>query len=557
MAEDLRGRLLAELTGPGGEFEIVPQEVGGIAMRVYAKGPATLRDVVRFSQGYGARDFLVYDGYRCSYAEHFRLVAGLARCLREEYGLTSGDRVAIVMRNYPEWVPIFWAVQLAGLVAVPLNAWWTDAELRYGLTDCGAALVFADAERAALLDREVPIVEVRGGASVPGVRAWAELVATLPADAEPPEVAIDADDDATILYTSGTTGRPKGAVGTHRNHCTNLLNTLVNRRIQRALANGGVFPPLAAPDEPQPGVLLTFPLFHIAGLTSLYFSTLAGAKLATMYRWDREVAAQLIKDERLTSAAGVPTVMRDLVEQGGTVAQLDGVSMGGAPIPPDLVQRIGALGTGVAPSNGYGLTETTSAVVGNAGADYLARPNSVGRCAPGADLRVVDPASHEDLPDGEIGELWFRGPNIVRGYWNDPQATAESFTDGWFHTGDLGYVEDGWVHVVDRLKDVVIRGGENVYCAEVEAALFEHPAVADVAVIGVPHRTLGEEVVAVVNLRTQVESEELRSHVAARLAAFKVPAQVVVRAEPLPRTPTGKVLKRQLREQIGTSALGG
>ncbi|MGP4020306.1 class I adenylate-forming enzyme family protein [Saccharopolyspora sp. 5N708] len=557
MSEEQRRRLLAELTGPGGEFEIVPQEVGGVPMRVYAAGPATLRDVVLFSQGYGSRDFLVYDGYRCTFAEHFRLVAGLARGLREEYGLVSGDRVAIAMRNYPEWAPIFWAIQLAGLIAVPLNAWWTDAELRYGLTDSGAALVFADAQRAALLDREIPIVEVRGGDPAPGVRAWAELLAALPADPKPPEVAIDPDDDATILYTSGTTGRPKGAVGTHRNHCTNLLNTVVNRRIHLALAGGGVFPPPAAPDAPQPGVLLTFPLFHIAGLTSLCFATLAGTKLATMYRWDREVAARLISDERLTTAAGVPTVMRDLVEQGEAVAQLDGVSMGGAPIPPDLVQRIGAFGTGVAPSNGYGLTETTSAVVGNAGADYLARANSVGRPAPGADLRVVDPATNEDLPDGEIGELWFRGPNIVRGYWNNPQATAEAFTDGWFHTGDLGYVTDGWVHVVDRLKDVVIRGGENVYCAEVEAALFEHPAVADVAVIGLPHPALGEEVVAVVNLRTQVEADELRSHVAARLAAFKVPAQVVVRAEPLPRTPTGKVLKRQLREQIGAGAVRG
>ncbi|MEV0054027.1 class I adenylate-forming enzyme family protein [Saccharopolyspora shandongensis] len=548
MPEDQRRRLLAELTGPGGEFEIVPQDVGGVPMRVYAKGPTTLRDVALFSQGYGARDFLVYDGYRCTYAEHYRLVAGLARSLREEYGLVSGDRVAIAMRNYPEWVPIFWAIQAAGLVAVPLNAWWTDAELRFGLTDCGAKLVFADSQRTALLDRDIPVVEVRGGDPAPGVRSWAELLASLPADADLPDVAIGPDDDATILYTSGTTGRPKGAIGTHRNHCTNLLNTVVNRRLQAALANGGEFPPLG--EGPQPGVLLTFPMFHIAGLTTLYFGTLAGAKLATMYRWDREAAARLIKTEGLTSAAGVPTVMRDLVEQGDAVAGLDGVNMGGAPIPPDLVQRIGAFGTGVAPSNGYGLTETTSAVVSNAGADYLARSNSVGRCMPGADLRVVDPATAEDAAPGEIGELWFRGPNIVRGYWNNPQATAESFTDGWFHTGDLGYVEDDWVYVVDRLKDVVIRGGENVYCAEVEAALYEHPEVADVAVIGLPHPTLGEEVAAVMNLHSAVSEEELRSHVAARLAAFKVPAHVVVRAEALPRTPTGKVLKRQLREQI-------
>jgi acyl-CoA synthetase (AMP-forming)/AMP-acid ligase II len=331
---------------------------------------------------------------------------------------------------------------------------------------------------------------------------------------------------------------------------------VVGRRVQAALANGGEFPPRDDPSAPQPGVLLTFPLFHIAGINSLCFATLVGAKLATLYRWDRDAAARLIVEAGLTTAAGVPTVMRDLVENVDEASRLDGVNMGGAPIPPDLVERIGRLGAGgVAPGNGYGLTETTSAVVMNAGGDYLAHPDSVGRCVPGADLRVVDPATGDDLPDGEIGELWFRGPNIVRGYWNDPEATAEAFIDGWFRTGDLGYVEDGWVHVVDRLKDVVIRGGENVYCAEVEAALFEHPAVADCAVIGLPHPRLGEEVAAVVNVREPVETTELQQHVAARLAAFKVPAHVVVREDPLPRTPTGKVLKRRLREHLG--AQGG
>jgi long-chain acyl-CoA synthetase len=237
--------------------------------------------------------------------------------------------------------------------------------------------------------------------------------------------------------------------------------------------------------------------------------------------------------------------------------------MGAAPIPPELIDRIGGtFGSLIAPTNGYGLTETTSAVTTNIGADYLAHPDSVGRLVPGADMRVVDPGSGADVPDGEVGELWFRGPNVVRGYWNDPAATEAAFTDGWFHSGDLGRVQDGWVYVVDRMKDVVIRGGENIYCAEVEAALFEHPSVADVALVGVADGALGEEAVAVIQPRPGVAAdqgtaEELRRHVAGRLAAFKVPRHVVFRAEPLPRTPTGKVLKRDLRAAVAAELAGG
>lgn len=547
---DQWNRLLAELTGPGGEFEVAEQEVLGGRMRVYTKGPATLRDIVALSQLHGDRDFLLYEDYRCTYGEHYRLVAALSHHLLQECGLVPGDRVAIAMRNYPEWAPVFWAVQAAGLIAVPLNAWWTADELRYGLQDSGAKLVFADAERSELLDRTLPVIEIRGDGSTSGVRSWEDLLAELPAAGALPDVRIEPDDDATIMYTSGTTGRPKGAVATHRNHCTNALNTAVIRKATAALANGGQFPPVV--EEPQPGVLLTFPLFHIAGLSTLYFSTLSGAKVATMYRWDRERAAELIEEHGLTSAAGVPTVMRELAEERAVASKLTGISMGGAPIPPELVNRIGSLDGEVLPTNGYGLTETTSAVVSNSGPAYLERPDSVGRCMPGTDLKVVDPETGKEVADGEIGELCFRGPNIVRGYWNNPQATEQAFIDGWFRTGDLGYCQDGWVYVVDRLKDVVIRGGENVYCAEVEAVLHEHPAVADCAVLGVPHRGLGEEVAAVVRLRegAEADAESIRAHVGKRLAAFKVPAHVVFATEPLPRTATGKVLKRQLRQQI-------
>jgi acyl-CoA synthetase (AMP-forming)/AMP-acid ligase II len=551
-----RARLVAELTAPGAPFELVEQTVRGIPMRVYAGAPPTLRDVLLLSRQHGDLPFLVYQDERASFAEHFRLAAGLAVHLRERYHLEPGDRIAVAMRNYPEWAPAFWAAQAAGLIVVPVNAWWTGDEIRYALTDSGAKLLVADSERVASLLPDLaglPVIEVRGATPAKGVRAWRDVLAELDPDAELPDIALDPDDDATIMYTSGTTGRPKGAVGTHRNHCTNLWNTLLGLTIGKIIAGGGTMPE-PDPAAPQPGTLVTFPIFHIAGLTGMCFATLAGAKLATLYRWDRDQARKLVRREQLTGVSGVPTVLRDLVagaaDYRDDLASLAGVSMGGAPIPPDLIGSIDStFATLVSPANGYGLTETTSAVASNSGADYVSHPDSVGRPVPGADLRIADPATGDPLPDGEVGELWFRGPNVVRGYWHNPEATAAAFTGGWFHTGDLGYVRDGWLYVVDRIKDMVIRGGENVYCVEVEDVLFDHPAVTDAAVLGRPHATLGEEVVAVVRAGGAT-AEELKAHVAAKLAPFKVPEHVIFTDRPLPRTPTGKVLKRRLRDEI-------
>jgi long-chain acyl-CoA synthetase len=389
------------------------------------------------------------------------------------------------------------------------------------------------------------------------VRRWEDLLASLDQAATPTDEQVGPDDDATILYTSGTTGRPKGAIGTHRNHVANLLNTALGALVSATIANGGE-PPAPDPEAPQPANLCTFPLFHIAGITSIGFTALSGSRLVTQYKWDLDEARQIVRRERLTSVSGVPTVLRQLVADAaahpGDYESLLGIAMGGAPIPPDLVTRIGGetFRMPVAPSNGYGLTETTSAVVANTGTGYLARPDSVGRRMPGTDVRVVDPATGQDAGEGEVGELWFYGPNIVRGYWNNPEATAEAFTDGWFHTGDLGRVADGWIYVVDRLKDVVIRGGENIYCAEVEAALFEHPAIDDVAVVGVPDPKNGEEAVAVVVTAPQaaLTADEVRRHIGERLASFKVPAYIVFRSQPLPRTASGKVLKRELRSAV-------
>nr|WP_281376374.1 class I adenylate-forming enzyme family protein [Actinomycetospora corticicola] len=491
------------------------------------------------------RLFTLYDGERVTFGEHRARVATLARRFAAA-GLRPGDRVAVCLRNYPEWPALCWAAWTSGLVVVPLNAWWQAAELAHAVADAGPRLVVADGERSAVLREVTPddvdVVTVRGT----GGTTFATFLGD-PADGPLPDHRPGPDDDAFILYTSGTTGRPKGAIGTHRN----LLTDVANRGL---LATAGARVTGVLPPD-RPGMLLAFPMFHVAGLCAMVNMTLAGSVLATQYRWDAVEALDLIAAEGLTGVAGVPTVASDLLRvaeatgRRGDLATLTNIGMGGAPIPPELVRRAAPVAT---PGNGYGLTETTAGIAFNSGDEYVAAPDAVGRPVPSADVRVVDPSSGNDLGEGEVGELWFRGPNVVRGYWNAPEATAAAFVDGWFRTGDLGRVDDGVIRVVDRLKDVVIRGGENVYCAAVEAELLEVDGVLDAAVVGIPHPTYGEEVAAVVVHAPGHAPDEaaLRDRVASRIAAFAAPSTIRTTTDPLPRNAVGKVLKRDLRETI-------
>jgi long-chain acyl-CoA synthetase len=556
-----RDEALAALTGPGAPFEQVELEVGGVPTTVFASAPPSLRDLLVSGRAHGERDFLVFADERYTFEDHFGIVAGLARWMADEHGVGKGDRVAIGMRNYPQWVMAFWAAQALGAVAVTLNAWWTAPELRYALEDSGARLVVVDGEReermAEMLDElGLPSLVVRPTGDLrPGASSWDDVFARLDLSPVLPEVEIDPDDPATIIYTSGTTGLPKGALASQRNHVSNFLAVALGGAVDRMTSPPPDVPP---PDPLPPASLQTYPFFHIGGLSMIYLATGFGQKVVLQYRWDLVEALDLIEREQITSMAAVPTILRQILDapdlDSRDLSSLATLGSGGAPVPPDLVPRAEErFGAKVSSSNGYGLTETTGGATGNRGADYVARPSSVGRPMVGMRLQVVDPGTGAVLPEGQIGELWFQGATIVSGYWNKPEATAEAFTDGWFHTGDLGYVDDeGFVYVVDRLKDVVIRGGENVYCAEVEAVLFEHPAVGDVAVIGMPHRELGEQVAAVVEPRpgVGVTADELQDHVRGRLAHFKVPEIVVFRDEPLPRTATGKVLKRDLRDEL-------
>ncbi len=542
-----------ELTAPGQLLELGAADVNGVHMRVWKNAPSSLRAVFEFSKAHGDADFIVYEDERWTFDRHHAAVASLSRWLVEEAGVVNGDRVAIAMRNYPEWSLAFWASACAGAIVVPLNAWWTGDELTYGLRDSGAKVLFCDIER---WERVAPHVDslplehvVLARAEAPnGTLALEPLLAS---GGELPDVVLEPEDDATIFYTSGTTGEPKGALGTHRNICTNLFN-LVYAAQSRAVGAAVQGTPANRPTQ-----LLSVPFFHVTGCHSTLVPTLAfGSKLVLMHRWNAERALELIERERITSFGGVPTMVWQVLESPDfakrDTSSVQGIGYGGAPAPPQLVLRIRRHFPTVSPGNGYGMTETSSLAVGNGGEDYIRKPESVGRPSPVNDIMVADESGIE-VGVGELGEVCMRGPNVVKGYWNKPEATAATFRDGWLRSGDIGRIdEEGFLYIVDRAKDMVIRGGENVYCVEIEGVLYEHPAVSEVAVIGIPHRVLGEEVAAVVKRVSgaEVSEEELKEHVGNRLAAFKVPVRIWISDDELPRNPAGKVLKRELREKL-------
>ncbi|MEV3933767.1 class I adenylate-forming enzyme family protein [Streptomyces sp. NPDC049944] len=558
-AGDPAARIEASLTAPGAPFAVVRAEHGPL---VYANGPRTLREFVETTWAFGDHPFLISSERVCSYGEFFAAASALALRLTEVYGLRPGDRAVVAMRNHPEWQIAFWAAQLAGLVAVPLNAWWTEDEFVHALDDCAPGVLLVDGEqlpKTAAWGRKAGarfVVFHHGGEVPEGAERYEDLPEPDPS-AAPPDVEVRPEDDATIIYTSGTTGRPKGAVATQLAQAGAALNP----RYQAAASalGRGVIPGQGAP----PVTLMTFPFFHVAAFTSVYAAMAAGGTLVLMHRWDADDALRLIRRHQVTHYAGVPATALQLLAAadgaGDGLESLTGLNTGGAAAPPDLVARLTARhGERIEPRNGYGLTETSGGVLANFGGAYRAHPDSVGTPTPVTEVRIAGPAG-EALPDGEAGELWLRGQSLVRGYWRDEAATAGAFTGGWFRTGDLAVLRDGRVAVVDRIKDMVIRGGENVYCVEVEAALHDHPDVVDAAVLGVPHPVLGEEVAAVVRLRagSTATADALREHVGRSLAAFKVPAHVLVTGEPLPRNATGKVLKRELRGALRGHAEGG
>ncbi len=546
----------AEVTGPGQLFELVDGTIDGTRYRLFKHAPPVLGQVFAGARGEQST-FLVYEDERWSFDETMRHVDALAHSLVHTFGIAKGDRVGISMRNLPEWIVSFAAILSVGAVSVSLNAWWTEGELDYAIDDSGLSLLIADPERIERAhrpahDRGIPMIVVRGDRLEPaptGVRHYHEVV-TL-GDAMP-AVDVGPEDDATILYTSGTTGFPKGAVSTHRAVTQALMAFWASATIQSTrkadddLGGGGF----------APCFILIVPLFHVTGCVPVMLSCFGmKMKLVMMHRWDPETALRLIEAERVTAFVGVPTQSWDMLESPSfakyDTSSLATVGGGGAPAPAKLVDRVEKGFVRGRPNIGYGMTETNAYGPGNSGDDYVSHPTSTGRARTIImDVEIRD-ESGQPVPVGERGQIWMKGPNLIRGYWGKPEATAETIVHGWLASGDLGRIDEGgFLYIEDRAKDMVLRAGENVYCAEVESAIYEHPGVYEAAVFGVPNERLGEEVACVVQRKegSDLSADGLRDFLADTLAPFKVPSRIAFSDERLPRNPSGKILKRELRE---------
>ena len=549
-----RAAAIDKLTAPGMPYELRTEQVRGEVVKVFTQAPASLRAL--YEQAVSDATFLVYDSERLSFAETHARAASLGRALVERFAVQPGDRVAISMRNYPEWVIGFMAATSIGAIAVAMNSLWNGDELRYAIDDSEPkALLFDDERLARLAPLESELaarcIAVRGATVAGGT-----TLDTLLDEFEPtlPDCAVGPDDEAIIFYTSGSTGHPKGVLSTHRA----VVSALLNWELEAAIAaeTSGEVP---EPPPEQLATLLGVPLFHATGSHAVFLSSFrAQRKLVCMYKWDVQEALELVARERIHTFVAPAAMTGDLIRAAADsnldLSCLRVVGGGGAPRAPEQVRNIARTRglPNTKPNTGWGMTETNAIGTAIGGDDYLEHPGSGGRCSAVMELRVVDEQGTV-LPAGERGELQIRGVSLAVGYWRRPDANAETFVDGWLRTGDVAYIDpEGYLYIVDRIKDLVIRGGENIGCGEVEAALTEHPAIHEASVYGVPDERLGEEVGASVYVdpTAKLDEDAIRAHMEARVARFKVPRYLSIQTEPLPRIASGKINKRLLRDQV-------
>ncbi len=554
-----RSEAIARLTGPGQDYEIVPGEVWGRPCRYFKNAPATLGDL--YESARSDATFLVYEDERLSFEETHNTVSRIAQLLISRYGISKGDRVAISMRNFPEWVMAFNAVTSIGAIAVAMNSLWQTEEMEFGIKDSGAKVLFADQERLDRLARirkqpDMEVIAIRPQTVLPeGTHDLTDMLSDTP-PCEMPRVDLAPGDPATIFYTSGSTGHPKGAVSCHRNIISALLSWELDAQIGLLLQGKSAMP------EPkhQVATLLAVPLFHATGaLAVMLASYRIQRKLVSVYKWDVQEAMRLMEQERITTFVAPAAMTGDLVQAASKtdrdLSSLLSVGGGGAPRAPEQVRNIAGKFENAMPSTGWGMTETNAIGTSIGGEDYVEHPGSSGRCSAVLDLRVIGENGAELAP-GNRGELQIRGVSVIEGYWNHPKANDEAFSDGWLRSGDVALIdEEGYLYIVDRIKDLVIRGGENIGCAEVEAGLLEHPQILEASVYAVPDERLDEEVGATVFTKGELEETELRGFLLEHMARFKIPRYIEFSSEPLPRIASGKIDKRLIRKDF-VSSLG-
>ncbi|MEM9254580.1 MAG: class I adenylate-forming enzyme family protein [Pseudomonadota bacterium] len=548
---------IAQLVANGAPFELENLPSGG---RRYANAPKDLREALWSARQHGDREFLIYEGERYSFNQLLDHAEAIAGALQQR-GVRQGERVAIAMRNYPEWMMAYLAVIAIGAVAVPVNSWGTASDVSFALQDCGAGWVFCDQQRYNGVSEAVAAGDLQACIARPDDPGHPASLQRLIDEGRGVVLAmpeLSPDDLAMILYTSGTSGKPKGAASTHRAvaqaifnmECAATAAAMTNIPLITAMMENGY----------EPTALLAVPLFHVSGLHAQFFANFRGGRrIVMMYKWDVDRALDYIERERVTTVSVAPAMALDLLEA-PRFDQIDRSSLfalgvGGAATPPHIRAMIDRALPNNFSGTGWGMTETNAQGSSFTGRAFTEKSGSSGFPHPVVDLRVCDEAGAE-RPTGQAGELWVRSPTNICEYWNRPEANAAEFVDGWFRTGDIGYLdEDGFIHLSDRAKDVIIRGGENIYPAEIEAAVLEHPAVKEVAAVGMPHDRWGEEVAIAVHLHAEQNTSEsdLMDHAAARLAPYKVPSLVHISREPLPRNATNKLLKHKIRESLQVS----
>ena len=556
-------RAIATVTEPGKPFETEVVNVDGVDYIGFVNAPQNLRELYRSGISHET-DFYVYEDDRYTFEDAWHIAAQVANRLLE-VGIQPGDRVGISLRNYPEWIFAFMGITAMGGVAVAMNAWWSTEEMVYGIEDSGLKLLFVDQER---LDR-IGSASEKLGIQLVTVRCsderftdWNAFITDSSSDM--PDHEIDAGDNATLLYTSGSTAHPKGVLSTHRSICNALLGWeaagAVGFQLTVAESTSDKQPQPRPPNPPthQPSTILSVPLFHVTGLVVQMLSSFRwGRKLVGMYKWDVAAALKLIERERITSFNGVPTMAYELVKSPDLkkydLSSLQSAGGGGAAMAPEQAREINSKISSGASGTGWGMTETQGLATSIGGAAFQDRPRSCGRALPPlVKVKVVDDQDRE-LPANQTGELCIWGIQNFSGYWGNPEATKDTLVNGWVHTGDVGHMdEEGYVFITDRMKDIVIRGGENIGCQEVEAALYEHSSVAEAAVFGIPDSRLGETVGAVICLEEgapELNEDELKDFAKEQLAHFKVPERIWIGRERLPRTASEKIFKRQIREQ--------